>query len=299
MRPIRLLIIYLIFVFLGAALLSPLLYQSVQIISRHSSLAGKFAGEPFHRSVNRSLLFFAIVGVWPFLRALNISPGRDFGLATFPRHWRNSVAGFLLGFASLAILAIGIVLAGVRTLDFQQTLQTIFMGLFRAATTAVVVAFLEETLYRGAFFGALRKTISWLNALIISSAVFALCHFFGKAESPVVINWLSGFFTLGSMFRGFIDLHALVPGFINLFLVGGILAWAFQRTGNLFFSIGLHAGWIFWLRSLSLLTNKSPAAPSVIWGGSKMIDGWAASVVLLAVLAAVIFKQKQPVYVTH
>lgn len=299
MRPIRLLIIYLIFVFLGAALLSPLFYQSVQSFSRHSSLGGKFVGEPFHRYVNRLLVFFAFVGVWPFLRALNISPGRDFGLATFPLHWRKSVAGFFLGFASLAILAIGIVQAGVRTPDFQRTFPTLFIGLFRSASTAVVVAFLEEILYRGALFGTLRKTTSWLKALIISSAVYALCHFFGKAESPIVINWLSGFFTLGSMFRGFIDLHALVPGFINLFLVGAILAWAFQRTGNLFFSIGLHAGWIFWLRSLSLLTDKVPAAPSVMWGGSKMIDGWAASVVLLAVLAAVICKQKQQVYVTH
>jgi hypothetical protein len=79
--------------------------------------------------------------------------------------------------------------------------------------------------------------------------------------------------------RGFDDLHALVPGFFNLTLAGLLLALAYQRTGNLYFSIGLHAGWIFWLKFYGFLTT--PLAANVwFWGTEKLIDGWLAFLVL-------------------
>ena len=56
------------------------------------------------------------------------------------------------------------------------------------------------------------------------------------------------------MLAGFADFHALVPGFFSLTLAGILLGLAYQRTGNLYFSIGLHAGWIFWLKTYGAFT---------------------------------------------
>jgi hypothetical protein len=77
----------------------------------------------------------------------------------------------------------------------------------------------------------------------------------------------------------------LVPGFFNLALAGALLGLAYQRTGNLYFSIGLHAGWIFWLKSYGAFTAAAPGASEWFWGTSKMIDGWLAFFVLALMLA--------------
>ena len=80
------------------------------------------------------------------------------------------------------------------------------------------------------------------------------------------------------MLGGFADFHALVPGFFNLTLAGILLGLAYQRTGNLYFSIGLHAGWIFWLKTYGAFTTGAPHAATWFWGTGKMIDGWLALV---------------------
>ena len=68
-------------------------------------------------------------------------------------------------------------------------------------------------------------------------------------------------------------------------LAGVLLGLAYQRTGNLYFSIGLHAGWIFWLKIFGTFTADAPNAAVWFWGTGKMIDGWLAFFVLLLTLA--------------
>ena len=81
---------------------------------------------------------------------------------------------------------------------------------------------------------------------------------------------------------GFADFHALVPGFFSLTLAGVLLGLAYQRTGNLYFSIGLHAGWIFCLAIYGQITVHAPHTAVWFWGGGKMTDGWLAFFVLAA-----------------
>ncbi len=153
--------------------------------------------------------------------------------------------------------------------------------------TAVVVAVLEEILFRGAIFGTLRSICLWPVALVLSSMFFAILHFFGKPESPPEVGWATGVEVLLLMFQGFVDIGQIVPGFFTLTLVGSVLAMAYQRTGNLYFSIGLHGGWIFWLKSYGLLTHEVPGTGTWLWGTHRMIDGWlslgAAAICLLVV----------------
>jgi membrane protease YdiL (CAAX protease family) len=86
------------------------------------------------------------------------------------------------------------------------------------------------------------------------------------------------------MLSGFVEVEKVVPGFFNLTLAGALLALAYQFTGNLYFSIGLHAGWIFWLKSYGFLTRDAADANAWFWGTSKLIDGWLALLVLASVL---------------
>jgi hypothetical protein len=80
----------------------------------------------------------------------------------------------------------------------------------------------------------------------------------------------------------------LIPAFFTLFIVGACLALAYQRTGALYFSIGLHAGWIFWLKSYKLITQPTQGANLALWGTDRLVDGWLALAILSIVLCGLL-----------
>jgi uncharacterized protein len=283
MRPLLLLLAYTGTVFLGGALVAPLLYRGVQMLAVHLPTLQSLADHPFHRYVNRSLLALALICLWPLLRGLRARACRDVGLVKPTGQWRRLAGGLALGLASLAGIAVVALAAGARELNPGVSTVGFIEKIPGALLTAAVVAVLEEILFRGAIFGALRKTCRWPIALAISSAVYALVHFFSKPQSPAEIHWNSGLALLATMLRGFIDFRQVVPGFFNLTLAGMLLGLAFQRTGNLYFSIGLHAGWIFPLKVYGSLTRATADANVWLWGTGKMFDGWLALVVLAGV----------------
>ncbi len=100
--------------------------------------------------------------------------------------------------------------------------------------TALIVVFLapfvEETLFRGLVFGGLKER-SRLLAYIVSCALFALLHVWQFA----VANRDAAYFLLMVQY--------LIPGLV--------LAWAYDHSGTLWASIGLHAG----VNALSVLSG--------------------------------------------
>jgi hypothetical protein len=308
MRPLRALIIYITVVFLGGALLAPWLYWLAQA---GAASFPKLADAPFHRFVNRSVILFALAGLWPLFRELGARSAGDLGLVKPAGQWRKLFAGLLVGFISLAVVAALALAGGGRVLQENLALSKIVEKLLVAALTAVTVAALEEILFRGGIFGGLRRVFDWPRrtdlpgwhpgnllrgwrfALGLSSAVYAITHFFAAARPAGDVTGASGLMLLPPMLLGFADWQALIPGFFNLTLAGGLLALAYQRTGNLYFSIGLHAGWIFWPRSYGVLTTGTSHTNLWLWGSSRMIDGWLAFIVLSITLA--VFLRLRPV----
>jgi len=276
MRPIRSLLIFLVMVFLGGALLAPCLYWIVQWIAPTSHLAHN----PFHRYVNRSLLVLALIGIWPLMRGLGAKSWHDVGLVKTGGEWQRLSAGFALGFSSLACAAAIVLAAHGRQWNANLTIARIAGSIVGAAVTAVVVAVLEELLFRGAIFGALRKIWNWRAALLLSSMIYALVHFMQSADLAGPITWHSGLEILPRMLRGFSDWPVVIPGFFNLTLAGILLGLAYRKTGNLYFSIGLHAGWIFWRAAYVALTIPVAATNQRLWGTEKLTDGWLAFLVL-------------------
>jgi membrane protease YdiL (CAAX protease family) len=285
MRSLLALAIYLVAVFVGGALLAPWIYWIAQTAAHDFP---KIAGAPFHRFIDRSILFLALAGLWPLLRALGAKSARDMGIVPPYGHFNKFFGGLALGFFSLAVVAGMAIGFGGRAFAQNLTAHQIVGTIFSAMATAAIVATLEEILFRGGIFGGLRRVIYWPYALAASSAIYAITHFFQRAEFTGAIAWNSGLVLLPRMLAGFADFHALVPGFFNLALAGVLLGLAYQRTGNLYFSIGLHAGWIFWLKIYGAFTADSYGATNWFWGSGKMIDGWLAFFVLAATLA--IFK---------
>ena len=289
MRPLRALVIYIVAVFIGGALLAPPLYWLVQ---HFAHTFPRLAGAPFHRYVNRALLGIALVGLWPLVKSLGFASPREIGVIGPRGQLKKLGAGFLLGLVSLAVIG-GLAFAlHARQLNPKLSGADLAHKLLGAAGTAVVVAVLEEILFRGALFGALRKAFHWTFALVISSMIYAILHYFESADTPGPVTWLSGLKLLPLMLSNLGNLHAAVPGFFNLTLAGILLAWAYQKTGNLYFSIGLHGGWIFWIKAYDATTRLAPGANAWWWGSGRMaiVNGWIALPVL--VLTLLVFKWK-------
>jgi membrane protease YdiL (CAAX protease family) len=285
MRPLRALVIYLVVVFIGGALLAPWLYRLAQTVG-HSF--PQIASVPFHHFVNRSLLILALAGLWTLLCALGATSWRETGLVQLHGQWKKLSGGLLLGFVSLAVVAGTAIGGGDRVFVQGLTAHKIVGTISNAIATAAIVATIEEILFRGGIFGGLRRILHWPLALIASSMIYALVHFLQRTEFTGAVAWNSGLVLLPRMLGGFADFHALVPGFFNLTLAGILLGLAYQRTGNLYFSIGLHAGWIFWLKTYGAFTTSAPRAAIWFWGTGKLIDGWLALIVL--VITLVVFK---------
>src|SRR5271163_3446266 len=103
MRPIRALVIYLVAVFVGGSLLAPWLWRLAQMVAPAYPALAK---APFHRFVDRSFLLIALAGLWPLLRALGATSRREIGLVSPVGQFRKLGGGLLLGFGSLALVAV-------------------------------------------------------------------------------------------------------------------------------------------------------------------------------------------------
>lgn len=289
MRPVRSLVLYFIAVFVGGALLAPWLFKVAVALGEHSSGFAHLAANPFHRFVNRAMLGIAVIGLWPLLQSNGMLHFRSLGFSGGRHPVGRLLAGFLLGLGSLALVASIAVAFGGRTFDHARTGAEILRHIFHASVSALIVAVLEELIFRGSLFGILRKATAWPIALVISSAVYALVHFLQGADSPGPVTWSSG---LALLVRMFDSGPALVPAVFTLFVAGAILALAYQRTGTLYYSMGLHAGWIFWLKSYGFFTVATPGASAAWWGGNRLIDGWLALPILVMVFFLVAYMEQ-------
>jgi uncharacterized protein len=284
MRPVRTVGLYFMFVAVGGALVAPWLHTMMAAGSQALPVLETLASKPFPRYVSRALLFFALLGLWPLLRAVDLRSWRELGLARRPDGLTQIGRGFLLGLVSLALIVFVVLVSGVRVPEPGQGMGTVLIQVFKAGLAAIIVAPLEEVLFRGILFGALRKTFHWTAALVFSSAIYAALHFMEKVGDVGQVDWSTGFVVLFRMFSGFGDLEKVLPGFLNLMLVGMTLGLVYQRSGTLHYSIGLHAGWIVWMKTFGFITREAESEYSWLLGGGRPVDSWLAFVVLMCIL---------------
>lgn len=290
-----LLSIYIAVVFLGGAMLAPWVWHAVQDLASLWPAIQGIADQPFHRYVNRCLLVLALAGLWPLFRRSGIHSRAGIGW-TGP--WvKPLIAGSTLGLLAMGGVALIAISCGGRQWIPPSELLSWLRRLASAAGSAVVVACMEELLFRGFLHGLLRRSYGFVTSAAASSAVYAWVHFFERPPQAESVHAWTGIVTLGQMLRGFTDLHSMVPGWLSLVVAGGLLALARERTGSLAFAIGLHAGWIFWLKVYSFATTAAPEANAWIWGSGRLFDGWVAfglMIVQAVVVAALLQPRRCP-----
>lgn len=155
---------------------------------------------------------------------------------------------------------------------------------------AVAAPLVEEWLFRGLLLGLWLRFARPATACLGTSLVFAFVHFLKPPDGSVISDPshpLAGFELLGKILLHFTDPLFFVTDFATLFVVGLILAWARVRTGALWFSIGLHAGWVAAFKGFNLLYRNVADHPLHPWGVGDSLRSGVLPLLALGVTAIV------------
>ena len=275
-----------------AALISPWIYQGGKALAGRAAttdlpgllewLGAACGRSEFSRFFDRSLLLSALL-LLPLLirRVRRIGNQCDGGgrgtLVKLP--WRSVGAHLILGFLIAGGILWGLALAldAAGAYGLKESMPDLGKLLRKVILPSVIASLLEEWLFRGVLLGLWLRFARPAYAVIGISLLFAFLHFLKPPDGVEIADpsaVFAGFELLGKILLHFTDPLFFVTDFATLFAVGLILAYARVRTGALWFSIGLHAGWIFAFKLFNLVYRKMPDHPVFPWGvGESLRSG--------------------------
>ena len=246
---------------------------------------------PFARVFNRAFMFASVI-LFVFLRR-HLIPTEIKALLAVPvaPARRNFLAGFGLALGSVVLLLAAMTVADVYTPFFRLSLERSLGRLASALAGGLFAGFLEEVFFRGMLFLSILRSSGGVKAYLLANLFYAALHFVKPSEQYFLdrLDVLAGFRHLLTTFKPFLDPLELLPGLIGLFLIGVVLSYALARTGNLYLSIGLHAGWIVAIRSIRIVGDFVRQDLGWAFGSSdpKIVSGVATWIGVLLVALAV------------
>ncbi len=165
-----------------------------------------------------------------------------------------------------------------------------------AILAAMLIACLEEIVFRGLVFRMFYTALKPVPAVLLSSLFFALLHFKAPAISlegiePSQIGlWESGQMAWGTAIS--VVIHFDLKFLLAIFLVGIVLHQVFLLGRNLWACIGIHAGWVFTIKLLGGAFETSETA-GAFSGTTRVADGYWVSIALAVFIALFAFLQSR------
>jgi len=253
----------------------------------------------FERVFTRILMIFTLTGLFIFYKELEFKSIKEIGVRFIAGWWKLFLKGFLLGGLSLFILVFLLMEFEVYDIVFRYSASKVVTSLIKNALAAIVIGVIEEIFFRGFIFQSLRDRKSLVFSLLATNIFYSFLHFFkgNSIAHPDKFDALSGFKQVVAFFIPIINnWQALIHTFIGLVLVGIALSYAYLRTNSLFFSIGLHAGWVFFIKSDGLfMDNTTVKLPLWLFDTDTMIAGVLSWVLVVFVSVSIYFLTKKGV----
>lgn len=266
----------------AAALLTPHLYgwgkalfastELVDYPAAVESIASSAGRAKPDRYFSRSLLVSALT-LLPLLirrvKSLPRDPSADvYALRRSPwsKRLTHLASGLLIGSGSLVALALVLEACGAAVP--RETGFSVTKFFSRAFVPALGVGIIEELLFRGLLLGLWLRTYSVRTAWIGSSVMFSVAHFLSPPDGMVIADpraWYAGFEILGGTLGHFANPLFFVTDFTTLTLIGLLLGWCRIRTFSLWLPIGLHAGLVLALKTISMVRGMNIESPLPQW----------------------------------
>lgn len=253
---------------------------------------------PFSRIFNRAFMFSGIILFFLFRRFLRVGKSSDLGLPKMRAAPTDVIVGWTLAVGSMVALGITMSLAGVFTPYFRLSFSESLSRCAEALFGGLLIGLLEEVFFRGILFKGLLEVGKPVRAFIVANLFYSAIHFVKPGDRYFLDSFepLAGFRHLLSTFAPFLDPASLLPGVFGLFLIGIILSYTYTRTGALYLAIGLHAGWIFGLKSIRVFGNYTREDLGWVFGSTdpKIVSGLAAwiGLVLVAIIVHIATRER-------
>ena len=236
--------------------LSPLLAYPMHL------LLGTLADLAFHKTVKYVTLACALVfcGIYLHMHRM-LSPvafGFGAGQATFRRDLISGVAVGTMLLTVLVILFLALDIWVIKT-NLAPFWDDFWIIILKATATGMIVALLEESIFRGALFSVLHRRVNAFYAILLTSLAYATVHFlaYNELSDEVAISWLTGIFMVPDLFIGLFGTIQL-DHFLALFALGVLLSLMRFKTGNIALCVGTHAGLVATLKVVKKFSHYTP-----------------------------------------
>ena len=199
-----------------------------------------------------------LLSIFPMMAYLKFNK-QDLGFTARSVFLKQVPLGFGLGLITLMPVFIILYVLGINIIDETQpwTLGLAAKKMFFSLLLGLLIAMVEESIFRGMLLAGLKKQLPVIAAVLISSAYFAALHFLdSKSQIPQQeFNVFSGFILLGDAFTNMLN-PKNGSAFFSLLMVGIFLAvLRTQVKESLGLCIGCHAGWVWQIKMSGSLFN--------------------------------------------
>jgi CAAX protease family protein len=276
MKSYQRLLIFILLVLGVTAVVSPWAATAWDLISGASAAAAEDR-IPFSRFFDRFFMISGIVLFFSCRSLLKIDSLSQLGLSPRTRAASDVAVGLCFALGSMFALGFIMSTAGVYEVFFRLSLGESVELYLKAILTGLTVGFLEEIFFRGIIFRGLLEDWKPLPAFLTANLFYSALHFVKPGEQYFLsgVEPWAGFRHLFSTFAPFLEPTEIVPGMIGLLLIGIVLSYAFLRTGTLYLSIGLHAGWIISIKTVRLFGDYRRESLGWLFGSTdpKIVSG--------------------------
>ncbi|MBI2088875.1 MAG: CPBP family intramembrane metalloprotease [Deltaproteobacteria bacterium] len=242
---------------------------------------------PFSRIFDRLFMITGISCFFLWRARLKIGSLADLGLDGIRARYPDAIGGFLLAVGSIIALALLMALADIFSPYLRLSFATGVERSVKALLAALTVGVLEEIFFRGILLKGMLADLRPASALAATNLFYSAIHFVQPSKKFALSGFdpVAGFRHVVYAFEPFLDPLGLLPGLFGLFLIGLVLSYAFMRTGSLYLAIGLHAGWVFGLKTLRVYGDFRREDLGWLFGATdpKLVSGVASWVALLIV----------------
>ncbi|MBM4067031.1 MAG: CPBP family intramembrane metalloprotease [Planctomycetes bacterium] len=264
-----------------SSLLAPLIKIATDMLVSKSDLMAdllnyKHGGYDFGKVMRRIILAVAILIIFLFRKSLMINSLSTIGIKHTTGWWEHLQMGFFLSTGIFILYTSFLFIMGTKILEVDaKSLADLFFQLFKILLIAGLVGCIEEIFFRGFILQSFLRDMHTVSAVCAGSLFYSLLHFFRVKllVSPGFQPFIGFEVIYQSFAKLLINFNTSMPTIIGIFLVGVVLSYACLRTNSLYFAIGLHAGWIFLIKTNILLFDHVGTNFRWLFGDSKVVTG--------------------------
>ncbi|HXR25885.1 MAG TPA: CPBP family intramembrane glutamic endopeptidase [Candidatus Binataceae bacterium] len=243
---------------------------------------------PFPRIFDRTVMVTLLAAMLFGSRSMGFGALMREGFARPRENLMRALIGLAISLGAIAVL---FGLAYANGAGAAVSIGALLLRALKFALPALAIGVIEEGFFRAFLLGGMRRDFGPRVALVASSALYSVVHL---VRSPAHY-YLTGFHPGAGLYNLAASAaqlgHPIIvaPTLVGLFLLGMVLGEAFMATGTVWFSIGLHAGFVLGAKTWPLIAHSG--APISRWiagpGPVPLIaapPAWAIALVLLIVL---------------